>query len=51
MELIDILVDKVDFKLKRVDALALILAGGLGKRMGSLTMNTPKPLLRLIKNL
>ena len=45
-ELIDVLIDEIE-NTKKIDSSVLILAGGFGKRMGSLTSNTPKPLIEV----
>tara|TARA_B100000900_G_scaffold415505_2_gene445651 strand:+ start:2410 stop:3456 length:1047 start_codon:yes stop_codon:yes gene_type:complete len=46
-QLIDILLKNTQYQLKNLDAVPLIIAGGYGKRLGSLTKKTPKPLIKV----
>lgn len=46
-QLVDILHKTTQNQLKNLDAVPLIIAGGYGKRLGSLTKKTPKPLIKV----
>ena len=47
-QLVDILHKTTQNQLKNLDAVPLIIAGGYGKRLGSLTKKTPKPLIKVM---